>query len=1129
MVARSLKSLLIILLLIGNNVHSQDKPIPLRDALKKIAKSFKAEFVYDPQLIDGKAAVLNMDDVSKKSIEEVLKSILYPNELVFLYVKPNYYAIVSKDRVGEININKSLRNERRDTVVVNAEKIKVTGMVADSSNVGIPGVTVTEKGTANSTITNNDGRFTMNVTNAQSVLVFSSVGYVPAEITVGNQTSLNIILQTAVSNLAEVVVIGYGTKRRENLTGAISTVTSAILQSRPIINTLAGIQGEVPGLTVQRSTGQPGTEEYDLNIRGASSTNGGNSPLVLIDGIAGDIALLNPDDIESITVLKDASASIYGARAAGGVMLVTTKRGKNGSPHITYNGNVAITKMSGMMKSPNTYQFALMENEANIHNGATPMYTPELLEKIRNNDPNPIPHPLYGGWMLFFTTTDWINAVIENGYQQKHNLNISGGGNNSTYYLSGGYSKQYGVIRYAPDNNERYNLRLNYDYDVSKRIRLETKVAFEDQKRTDIGGIGSSWIITEAIFGMPNHPIYTKSGKKFFAQGGWGNAVAQAKEGATASFNTRDINTNFKVIVDVLKELKLNLQTGIVHTWQDNTDIAKAVPLYTWDESSIAYYTIANPEQASLTKYSAKSTYRNFTGYLEYNKRFNNRHELNLMAGASHEENDYDWFSASRDHFVTDEVWSLNLGGTQNMSNNGGGNHWALSSMFSRVGYIYNNKYMLEANMRYDGSSRFISGKRWGFFPGISIGWRLSQENFIKNIGLFDDLKLRASYGQTGNQEGVGLYDYLQLINIGGSYPFGAGSQTQSASLAGMVSLNRTWETLINKNIGIDASLLSNKLNLSFDYFIKRNKNMLIPVTYPAVLGATPPYSNSGELKTWGFETSVGWNDKIGNVKYSAKIILSDAQNKVIDYGGADTYVVGYNYIREGYPLNTYFAYVFDGVIRTQKQLDAYKQLEGVPSDIKIGDAMFRDVNGDGKISPYGNKAGDDGDVINVGTLTPRYNFGLNLNVTYKNFDLGIFAQGVGKRTIFREGEYAIPWSDWWRQPPAFYFGKTWNEDRPNAPYPELTFGPIRYWNYQPSTLQKINAAYIRLKNLQAGYTLPASLIKKLNITKARIYFSGQDIWELHHVKGGWDPEASRSGFNYPFQRFYSIGIDATF
>jgi TonB-linked SusC/RagA family outer membrane protein len=929
----------------------------------------------------------------------------------------------------------------------------VKGTVRDEKG-PLAGVTVQVKHTSRGVTTNASGNFSIQAIRGDTLTITSS-GYAVQEITVDDRAAYEVMLLTDVQSMENVVVIGYGTKKKENLTGAVSTITSQVLQSRPITNTVAGIQGEIPGLTIQRSSGQPGVEGYDLNVRGASSTNGGNTPLILIDGIAGSLDLLNPDDIESISVLKDASASIYGARAAGGVMLVTTKRGKRGKPLITYNGNVAITKMSGMMESPNTYQFALMENEANIHNGAAPMYTPELLEKIRNNDPNPIPHPLYGGWMLFFTSTDWVKAVIENGYQQKHNLDISGGGNNSTYYLSGGYSKQYGVIKYAPDNNARYNLRLNYDYDFSKRIRLETKVSFEDQKRTDAGGVSSSGIITEAIFGMPNHPVYTQSGSKFFAQGGWGNAVAQAKESAKATFDTRDINTNFKLIVDVLKGLKLNLQAGVDHTIQDNTDIGKAVPLYKWDESDIAYYTIANPSTAWLYKYNSENTYKNFTGYFQYNTRVGNKHEIDIMGGASHEENDFDWFSATRDHFLTDDVWSLNLGGTQNMSNNGGGNHWALSSLFSRLSYIYNNKYMLEANLRYDGSSRFISDKRWGLFPGISVGWRLSQEEFIKDLHIFNDLKLRASYGQTGNQEGVGLYDYLQLINIGGSYPFGAGSQTQSASLAGMVATNRTWETLINRNIGVDATLLSGKLNLTFDYFLKRNKNLLIPVTYPSVLGATPPYSNSGELKTWGFETSVAWKDKIGKVQYSVRLIMSDAQNKVIDYGGADTYVLGLNtlkywwdpHIREGDPLDSYYGYVFDGVIRNQKQLDGYKQLGGVPSDIKIGDAMFRDLNGDGKISLYGDKPGENGDAINLGSLTPRYNFGVNINVSYRNFDLGIFAQGVAKRIIFREGDYSMPWSAWWRQPPLFYFGKTWNEDRPDAPYPELSFGSINYWN----------------------------------------------------------------------------------
>lgn len=885
-----------------------------------------------------------------------------------------------------------------------------------------------------------------------------------------------------------VVVIGYGTRRRQHLSSAVSTVGSEVIESRPIPNTAAALQGQVPGLTIQRSSGQPGAEGFDLNVRGFSSIGGGNSPLVLIDGVAGNLDLLNPDDIESITVLKDAAASIYGARAANGVFLVTTKRGRKGIPKITYSGNVAVTRMSGMMESPTNYEMAIMDNEANIHNGAAPMYTPELLERIRNNDPNPIPHPIYGGWMLFFTNTNWIDAVMENGFQHKHHINVSGGGNNSSYYLSGSYIDQRGVVRYAKDNNERYNLRLNYDYDFSSRIRLESKIALENQKRSDIGGL-STWVITEAVFGMPNHPVYTKDGK-FFAQGGWGNALAQAKEAETATFNTRNINTNFKLTADVVRGLKLNLQAGINHRSEDNKDIAKAVPLYNW-EGDLAYYTIANPGESSLTLYNAENTYRNFTGYLQYTKLFGGKHDVDIMAGASHEENDWEWFNARRDNFVTDDLWSLNLGGTNNMSNNGGGNHWAIRSLFSRLGYVYQNKYLLEANLRYDGSSRFQPDTRWGLFPGVSVGWRLSEEKFMQSLAFINDLKLRASYGETGNQEVVGLYDYIQLINIGGAYPFGAGGQAQSASLAGMVSTNRTWETLVTKNVGVDAAVLDSRLRFSFDYFVKTNKNMLIPVTYPSLLGATPPYSNSGELKTWGFETSLAWQEKRGDVDYSARLILSDVKNEVVDYGGGDTYTPGLNFVREGYPINTYFAYVFDGLIRSQCELDEYKQLGGVPSDIGIGDAKFKDVNGDGVISAYGD---DDGDVVNVGTITPRYSFGVNLGAKYKNFDLGVFVQGVGKRTVFREGEYGIPWSDWWRQPPRFYYGKTWNEARPDAPFPRLSHGNIRYWNYQKSTLLKFNGAYARLKTCRSGTPFRSALSNGLRfhrpvfISAGRIY-----------------------------------------
>ena len=974
------------------------------------------------------------------------------------------------------------------------------------------------------------------------------LGYTPADTNVvvaeGQEAVVNFQLKAQAIELEAVVAVGYGEKRRENLTGAVGSVSSEALESRPITNTLAALQGALPGVIVQRYSGQPGIEGFNLNLRGVSSlpkdadqlftANGGNSPLVLIDGIPGNLDLLNPADIQSIDVLKDAAASIYGARAADGALLVTTKRGTRTAPVFTYSVNSAVTTLTGMMDTPNNYQMAVMDNEANIHNGATPMYTPDLLNRVRIGDPTPIPHPLYAslGWMLFFKNTDWRRAVFENGSEQKHTLSVSGGGQNSSYYVSAAYADQNGVIRYGDDNNKRYQLRLNYDYDFSRRIRLESRLAVENQDRSDIGGQTAAGVVVEAIFGMPNHPIYTESGQHFFAQGGWGNAVAQAKEAATASFATRGVNTNFKLIVEPLDGLKLNLQSGVNYRSDDNTDIGKSFPLYRWDDSSIVYYSIANPDQNWVDRYNATTLHRNYVGYAEFSRTFADQHAVELMGGVSHEDDDVDWFRAGRANFSNQDVWGLNLGSTGNMWTGGGGTQWAIRSVFSRLSYGFSNKYMLDATLRYDGSSRFAPDKRWGFFPGVSLAWRVSEEPFARrHLAVFDNLKLRASYGETGNQEGINLYDYLQLITIGRGYPypFGPGGQDQSAFLSGMVSKGRTWETIATSNLGVDATLLSSKVDFTFDYFIKHNRDMLIPVTYPSLLGAVPPYSNAGRLKTWGFETSVGWKGQVRGIQVSARAILSDAKNKVVGYGGQDTYVLGLNYIRQGYPVNTYFGYVFDGLIRNQAELDAYKLIPGVPSDIGIGDARYKDVNGDGKISLYGDAPGQDGDVVSLGNTAPRYTYGLNLDGRWRSFDVSIFLQGVGKRTLFRDGDYRMPWSDWWRQPPLFYYDKTWNEDRPNAPYPRLSHGDIRFWNYQPSTLQEINAAYLRLKNLQVGFALPERLIARARMTRARVYFSGFDLWEKHNVKGGWDPESASHGFNYPFQRLYSFGMDITF
>ncbi|KIC94052.1 TonB-dependent receptor [Flavihumibacter solisilvae] len=1106
----------------GQQVSLSEHNAPLSKVLKKIEKQTGYYFWYENKLIDQKTKV-NLE-LKNVPLERALE--------ICLANQPLQYSIIDKTIV--------IREKPVKTNPVPAAtapvRIQVTGSVKDNQGRPLEGVSVVVQGTTRGASTNKDGFFSIEANDGE-VLEFSIVGYKKMQVTVGTNSSYNLTMDVEALEGSEVVVVGYGTKKRTSLTGAVSTVGGEVFQSRPIANAMTALQGEIPGVTIQRYAGQPGKQGFEMNVRGASSTNGGNAPLVLIDGVAGNLDLINPNDIESISVLKDAAASIYGARAAGGVMLVTTKKGRKGTPRIMYSGNAAVSKMTGMMKSPSHYEMAVMDNEANIHNGAVPLYSDDYLQRIKNNDPNPVPHPNgYGGWLLFFSSTDWMDALLENGFQQSHNLSLSGGGTNSNYFLSAGYVDQRGVVKYADDNNKRYNLRLNYDYEISKRIRLESKVALENQKRTDIGGVGD-WVIGEAIFGMPNHPVYTPDGL-FFAQGGWGNAVSYAKEGATSTYNTRGVNTNFKLIADLAKGLKLNVQTGINYRTLNSDDYAKPIPQYKWD-GTIQYYAVANPGQSKLTKQNEEVIGKNYTGYLQYHNNFGGKHDFDVMAGVSHEEEDREWFLASVSNVVSDEVPSMGLG-TENWFSDGGGGHWALRSAFGRLSYAFDNKYLLEANLRYDGSSRFRKEIRWGFFPGISVGWRISEENFMKSQRIFDDLKLRASYGKVGNQmfpdSDPHLYDYLQLINIGGSYPFGPGRQVPSATISGIASPNRTWETLKNKNIGIDMTVLRSRLGFSFDYFVKNNDNMLIPIAYPSMLGATAPYTNVGRLETKGFETSISWSDRIGKLGYNARFILSDAQNKVLYYGGEDTYVLGLNsltswdpHVREGDALNSYYAYVFDGVIRNQKELDDYKQLGGVPSDIGIGDARFKDLNGDGKISLYGDQPGQEGDVKKVGNTTPRFNYGFNLGANFKGFDFALFLQGVGKRTLFRSGDYSMPWSEWWRQPPQFYYGKTWNEDRPDAEFPRLTHGNIRWWNYQASTMQQIDASYIRLKNIQLGYTLPENLTRKIYVNRARIYFSGQDIWEHHNVKGGWDPESADWGGNYPFQRSYSFGLDLTF
>src|SRR5258705_8345122 len=559
--------------------------VTLKEALAEISRQAGISLVYaDDDLPAGALVRLRADRIT---VAAALTDVLVDADVDIVFTPEGRATLVKRPPGRAVQLG----------------SIAGTGTAADGGT-PLPRATVIVVGTRLSGEADATGRYTIpGVPVGTHRLRARMLGFSPGDTSVvveeDRESVVDFQLKAQAIQLEAVVAVGYGEKRREDLTGSVATVGPEVVEGRGITNAIGAIQGEMPGLIVQRYSGQPGLEGFDLNLRGVSSTNGGNSPLVLIDGIPGSLDLLNLNDIESISILKDAAASIYGARAADGALLVTTRKGRRAAtPTFTFSTNGAQTRLANMMDTPNNYQMALMDNEANIHAGSAPMYTPALLARVRAGDRTPIPHPIYGssGWMLFFTSTDWRRAVFEDGYQNTQSLTISGGGQNSSYYLSGNFANQQGVIRYGDDGNKRYNLRLNYDYDFSPWVRLESKLSLDNQDRSDIGGQSAGGVMVETIFGMPNHPVYTESGNHYFAQGGWGNAVAQAREAATATFQTRAINTNFKLIVDVMTGLKLNVQTGINLRSENNTDIGKSAPLYRWDDTTIAYYSIANPD-----------------------------------------------------------------------------------------------------------------------------------------------------------------------------------------------------------------------------------------------------------------------------------------------------------------------------------------------------------------------------------------------------------------------------------------------------------------------------------------------------------------------------------------------------
>ncbi|WP_145856690.1 TonB-dependent receptor [Pedobacter suwonensis] len=1046
--------------------------------------------------------------------------------------------------------NKTVLISRRPLPLTNPvneqKKQRVTGSVTDAADGGpIVGASVLLDGTKTGATTDVNGNFSLDVPGNNAVLVISFIGYETKKINYNGQATMNVRLKKADTKLQDIVVVGYGTRTKGAVTGAISTVKSEVFENRALNNSLDALQGTIPGFTITKGSGQPGAGEYGFNVRGSSSING-NSPLVLVDGVPtsfGTFNTLNPADIAEVTVLKDASAAIYGARAGDGVIIVTTKKGRSGPPEVSYSATFGLKEPSYLRKMQNTLEFAEFMDEG-LRNVGIAGFPQSVFDKIRANAPMEAVGWNYNitNYPGFFGYTDWNKEIYKSAIQQLHNISISGGGENNNYLFSAGYNKDEGIVRYGINNSQRYNLRLNYDFRLTPKLNLETRTSYTNLGNTNPTNLGNA--LTNVTRQFPYQPVFNPFGQ-FYGYQGYENPAQSLSEAGISMDNTSNFATNFKADYSVIPGLKLTAQAALRLNYNNNNYTLPTFTRYNYTGGIQDIRQTPNSAQYS----NSRSINELYQLYADYNTQFGESHKINITAGTSIEKTKNDGQNTWGYNFVSNDIFTLNLADRTNVAfANFGGflNRQSLGSYFGRVSYSFKDKLILDVTARADGSSKFAEDKRWSaVFPSAALAYNLSEERFIKSIKAINQLKLRASWGKMGNQEigALGLYDYIPLVTRvippgePGVYPIGSPNAGLPGVRSNPASADRTWETIENRNIGVDVAMLNSRLSFSFDYFNKINNDMLVAIAVPATFGGSAPSSNQGKLKTKGFDAVVTWKDNVGAFRYSVSVQLSDAQNKLLELKNSDNPQVGLNQYRQGYAMNSYFGYVFDGIIQNQAQLDNYKKLQEIPARIGIGDAMFKDLDGDGVLTPFGDKSkGLAGDMQYLGDLTPRYTFSSNINLGWKQFDLQIFVQGVGKRNVQYGGNIATPNTFFWPSL-AYYNGRTWSPNRPEAQYPRFIpgnvgFDDLRSNNYRSSTLVTQNVAYLRFKVITVGYNLPENIAKAVKLKSARLFLSGTDLFTISKgtLGGNFDPEdAFRNEGTYPFSKIYSIGLNVKF
>lgn len=1046
------------------------------------------------------------------------------------------------------------------TVVVTASSVfaqntlTIKGVVTDTKNEPLVGATIKVKGTTHGVATDLDGKFTLPGVAKTAVLEVSYVGMQSQSILVNGQTQFKISLKDNASQLSDVVVVGYGRQKRVNLTGAVSSVDSKQLAARPVQNVSQALQGMVPGLNFAVGNGGGGLEnKMSFNIRGAGTIgNSSSSPLVLIDGVEGDMTTLAPTDIANISVLKDASASsIYGSRAAFGVILITTKSGREGKTHINYNGNVRFSTATQVPEMMNSEMFANYFNRAAANAGKDAPFNSDILKRIQDYRNGTISDQYKFGtesnddeyWSKYgsgWANTEWFGYFYDkNVPSHEHNLSVSGGSKSINYYVSGGFMNQKGLLKVADDHHNRFNLTAKVNAQLTNWLDLNYSLRWtreEYERPTYLSGLFFHNIIRR----WPTNAIKDPNGYIMPH-----NEALQLIDGGRTKREDDYTNQQLTLVAHPIKGLTVraennfNTTTYFTHSevfpvyWHDKD--GKRIPAK-WDDGKA-------PGHSSVGEQAQKVNYFSGRYFAEYAREWG-KHDFKVVGGLDLEVNKYRNVSGEKINLVTTEVPSINTATGDNPSLSGGYNHWSTMGMFARVNYAYDSRYLIEASVRRDGSSRFIGDKTWATFPSFSLGWNIANEKFFSGLkGTIDQLKLRGSWGALGNTNTNALYPWFQSISIGpasttsgGHWLLDGRRQTRTWS-PGLVSNTLTWERVQSWNLGVDFSVLRNRLQGSFDYFVRDTKDVVGPPTpLTSLLGTAQPQSNNTELQSKGWELELRWRDQIKDFRYGAKLVLSDNIVTVTKYynptGTLSTWYAGR---REG----EIWGYKTVGIAQSDEEMKnhlATADQTSLGNQWGAGDIMYANLNDDKKVNSGSYTLNDHGDLSIIGNSSPRYNYSITLDAAWKGFDFSVMLQGVGKRDFFTNEPYFAGANHGQWQSTAFV--EHWDFWRPEgdalgantgAYYPRVAFGAVGK-NFQTQTRYLQDASYMRIKNMQLGYTLPKDLTSKFGVNSLRVYASVDNLATFTKLSKIFDPEGLGGGWGagklYPLQRTWSLGLN---